>query len=198
MPLSRSGKDHLLQHPGLLSALGLGPLAAKSSTLTSGVCLGLVFVAVLWLSSLTVLPGRRYFPYRYLLAFILLITATWTSLIDMGLHAFFFQMRLTLDVYIPLVAVNALLLAFLEQNALSDAPAGLWKNAGTAGATVFLIVTVMGLLRELLGQGSVLTDIQVFPQGLAVFNSSAGAFIILGCLMALLNFVLKPRAGSLH
>ena len=196
MSVYRPDKNHLVEHPVLSTALGLGPLAAQSTTLAGGICLSLSFVTVLLFSCLVVLSFRRFIIYRYRLAFIMLITATVTSLLDMGLQTFFFQMRMTLGIYLPLVAVNTLLLVFLEQDILRNTPVGLLRRAGVTAAIVFPVIVSVGFLRELLSQGSLLSKIQVVPQAMPVFATSAGAFFILGCLLALSNSLLKRHVGD--
>ena len=184
------------QHPVMLSALGLSPLAVKSSTLLSGFSIGLVFLLVLLLSSMMVSLFRRFTPRCYSLAFIFLITTTWTGIIDMAMQAWFFEMHLTLGIYISLVAVNALTLAFMNENALHDPFVMVYKKAAGTGTIVLVLVTVTGLLRELLSQGSLLTGPILFPQGMPIFSTSAGAFLILGCLIAIFNLIFTKVSST--
>lgn len=194
--LHRFGKDALAEHPALLTALGLSPLAVKSTTLASGVVLGLAFAALLALSTLVVLAVRRCIPGRYKFAFLLLITSTWAGVIDMGLQAFLFQMRTALDVYLPLIAVNALILAILDKHGWDGTAGAAGMQAGLAGVMVLLMISATGLIREVLSAGTLSTHVHIFSRGMPIFASSAGAFIVLGCVLALFNHALASRSGG--
>lgn len=183
-------------HPATSTALGLSPLAAKCTTVSSGAGMGMVFALVLILSSVCLLISRRFIPYRFQFIFILLVTATWASIIDMGLQAWFFQLSMTLDIYVFLTAVNALLLTFLQQSPLLESPASVYKKTAITAAGVFMFIVVTGSVRELLGQGALLGSPVLFPQSLSLFNSAAGAFIVLGILMALIKSLTIKRSGS--
>jgi electron transport complex protein RnfE len=198
----------LSEHPVFVSALGVAPLAASSSTLLSALTIGVTAAGVFLLSSLTVSALRRFIPRDYRLAYILVISATWVTVADLLLLAFLYEMRISLDIYIPLIAMNSLLLMLLEDGALRlSVPAAAGKTFA-ASATVFLVLVLTGLIRELLTHGALMTDarlifpsapapfVTLFPEsaGFALFDAAAGALIVLGCVLALLNFL--SRAGK--
>ena len=186
--------------PAALSLVGLTPLLAVCTTLLSGLCMGLAFLAALTLSEITVSCVRRMIPTRFSLIYLLLIAATWVSVIDLLMQVWSYALREQLGIYLYLLAMNTTLLLHLETFPLRQ---GLRENIlaglGTAVTGVTLL-TATGLIRELAGQGGVLTDIRLLAQvewlsglqparlfngGLHLFNAGAGAFIVFGLLLAL-------------
>jgi len=162
------------QHPVIVSALGLS------------------FVITL-LSSVAVIGALRHFiSSLYRLAFILLVTATIVTILDRVMQAWLFELRLTLGMYVPLMAMNALLLCMLEEVALRRSLPQSLKQAAAAGMAVFAILAAAGLIRGSLGQGGEL----VFAVGLPIMETAAGAFLVLGCLIAAIRFLALPGTAS--
>lgn len=178
------------QHPVMVSALGLSPLLARSETLYSGLVMGLAFVIAL-LSSVAIVGAlRRFVPWSYRLIFILLVTATIVTILDRFMQAWLFELHQALGIYVPLMAMNALLLVTLEETALRRP---LWhslKTAAATGSAVFMILVVAGLLRQWLGQGGAMMP----AGGLPIMGTAAGAFLTLGCLIAAVRFLTAQSA----
>jgi electron transport complex protein RnfE len=183
---------YLIQHPVLTMALGLGPLLARSTSLMSAVMLGSALLLILLCSSLTLSVCRNLIPQRFRLVFILLITSVWVSVLDMLLQAHLYQIRATLDIYVPLLAMNSLVLLVLEQEALILAPGRMLQRSLQIAVLPVLVCIMTGLLRELLVTGTITIDTTLTRHAtppvtsLPLFDTVAGAFIIAGCLLALL------------
>lgn len=167
----------------MVSALGLLPLLAPGDTLVSAAVMGLAFAAALLSSALVLAVLRRLIPWSCHLVFILLITATSVTIIDRLLQAWLFQVRTDLGIYVPLIAVNPLLLSVLQETVLPQSPRQSLGYAAATAVAAGLLLAAAGLLRGLLGQA-----------GLSLMGSAAGAFLVLGCLIALIRF-LALRAG---
>ncbi len=189
--------------PVFVSALGIVPLTANSVTVCSAFVIALAWTVVFILSSITISGLRKLVPHAGRLPFILLVTSTWVSLADIFLQTFLYEMRMTLDIYIPLIALNSLVIMLLEEKMLRMPVAATVKPALACSAAVVFIVLSVGLLREALASGYLLTDftmlplismnlsLPVFPRDLtmSVFGTAAGAFIVIGCVMALVNYL---------
>lgn len=196
--------------PATLTLAGLTPLLVVSATLVSGLAMGLVFFAVLCLTGITVSCARRFITADTGLVYLLLISAAWVSIIDLLMQAGCFALREQLGIYLYLLAMNTTLLFHLEAFPLrktlrESAPASL--KTALAGAA---LLTVTGLLRELAARGGTLTDIRLLSNfealaslqpaylyrgGLRLFDTSAGAFIMFGLLLAALSYYI-PRTGA--
>ena len=73
--------------PATLSLVGLTPLLAVCTTLLSGLSMGLVFLAVFILTSLTVSCSRRFTRAGSKPVYLLLVAAAWVSVLDLLLQA---------------------------------------------------------------------------------------------------------------
>jgi len=192
MTFSEKLSSYLSGHPVFTVALGLGPLLAQSTTLISAVMLGTGFMLVLLFSSVTLSVMRNLVPHQFRLIFILLITSVWVSVLDMLLQVHLYQLRVMVDIYVPLLAMNSLVLLVMEQEALIHAPARMLRRSLIMAGLPLLLCMLTGLLRELLVTGTVFINITSIDHAaktaisLPIFDTVAGAFIIAGCLLALL------------
>lgn len=183
--------------PATIGATGLTPLLAVSATLLSGLAAGLACFFILLLSGATVVCLRGFIPARLRLVYLLLIAATWTTVVDLALQAGALPVREHMGVYLPLLAMNTALLHHLARLA-SEA----WQGAKAQvlatlkqGLAAVALLALAGLLREAAARGGVLTDAQElglaglsslapFTAGLSLFGQPAGAFIAFGLLLA--------------
>jgi len=202
--------ESIQRQPAITAALGICPLAANAATLLSAVTISLVFALVMILSTLSVSIVRNFVPHHYRMVFIFFISSTWVTCIDLLLQATMFEMRFSLDIYLPLIAVNSLLVYMLEAKALTERTTTLMKGALMTSAIVFFIVVTAGILRELIGQGALLSDSALlFPssnafsimlissgRSMAVFNTMVGSFIAVGLVISVINFLSRGRSVS--
>lgn len=176
----------------MVSALGLSPLLAQCETLYSALVMGLAFVIAL-LSSVAVIGAlRRLIPWSCRLIFILLVTATVVTILDRFMQAWLFDIHQMLGIYVPLIAMNALLLVTLEETALRRPLSQSLKTAAVTGVVVFVLLSGVGLMRECLGQGGEL----MYAAGLPIMGTAAGMFLTLGCLIAAVRFLTVRSATT--
>jgi electron transport complex protein RnfE len=193
-------------NPELLVILGLCPILAKSTTLLSGITMGLAALVVLVLTITSVSSCRRYIPHKLGLVVILVVSVTWVSVLDMLLRAYWFDMSEQLGMYIPLLAMNSFVLLCLEQTALGNSTAVALTVTLRRGVGIFAIVSLLGGLRELFGSGKLFSDADILPGenysqwhfadgGYALLMSAPGALLALGLLLAAYNhFTREPAA----
>ena len=187
------------QNPGLVQLLGLCPLLAVSTSLGSGLGLGLATLAVLTASNAAVSLVGRHFPREIRIPVYVLLIAALVTAVELVLAAWVPALHAALGIFLPLIVTNCLLLARAEAFA-SRRPLHQAVLDGLAMGGGFLaVLIVLGGLRELLGRGSLGGDIHVLlgsgtPVGLHVFGERhgfllallpPGAFVLLGLLLAL-------------
>ncbi|HHW99057.1 MAG TPA: electron transport complex subunit RsxE, partial [Firmicutes bacterium] len=115
--------------------------------------------------------------------------------VDMVMAAFVPDLHKVLGLFIPLIVVNCIILqraeAFASQNGILDSIAdGLGMGLGFTGA-----LTILGGIREILGAGS-LFGVSLFGpsfQPMLIMILAPGAFMTLGLLIALLNYLRSRR-----
>ncbi len=126
----------------------------------------------------------------------IVIIASFVTIVDLAMHAWFFELHKSLGLFIPLIVVNCIILgraeAFASRNPLSLA---LVDGIGM-GLGFTLGLAVLGGVREIFGSGSLL-GFSIFgpdyPPAL-VMILPPGAFLSLGFLLAGMNRLEEKRA----
>ncbi|HHG4459018.1 TPA: electron transport complex subunit E [Pseudomonas aeruginosa] len=187
---------------GLVQLLGLCPLLGTSNSTVNALGLGLATMLVLACSNAAVSLVRGAVSEAIRLPAFVMIIAVLTTCIELLMQAWTYELYQVLGIFIPLITTNCVILgraeAFAAKNGVLRASFdGLLMGLGFA-----LVLLVLGGLRELLGQGTLLADmhllfgpaaadwkIQPFPQyqGFLLAILPPGAFIMLGLLIALKN-----------
>ena len=194
------------KNPGLMY-LGVCPLLAKATTLLTGITMGVAALCILFMTVISVSSCRRYIPYRLRLPLILIISVTWVTVLDLLLQAYWFEMRQALEIYIPLLAMNSFILLSLEQTALTTSPMLALKATLDRGMRILLIVSLLGSLRELLGEGSLFNDANVLLGGnygqwllvdgaYTILHLAPGALLGLGLLLAAYKQIERRRSAQ--
>lgn len=187
----------------LVALLGLCPLLAVTNNAINGLALGLATTLVLLLSNTTVSLIRGVVRQEVRLPVFVLIIASFVTVVELSMHAWFFELYGVLGIFIPLIVTNCAIIgraeAFASKNPVGKAIA----DALAMGVGFSLALIVLGGLRELLGQGTLLAQadflfgaaasnwtihIENYP-GLLIAILPPGAFIGLGFLIALKNWI---------
>ena len=196
-------KDGLwTKNPGLVQLLGLCPLLAVTSTATNALGLGLATIAVLTISNVLIAMIRRLLREEVRIIMYVIIIASVVTCVQLCMQAYCSGIYETLGLYISLIVTNCIIIARAEIFA-SKNNVGLAALDGLANGLGFtLVLLCIGTIRELIGNGTVLADLDqlvgawgsdlkltVFPsdKGLLVAILPPGAFITLGLLVALKN-----------
>jgi len=150
----------LLPPVGLLA---LCPLLAAADTLLTAACVALLFLVLLFLVTSTMSAlGRGVAPELRILMLVL-ISGIWVTLLDLALQAYAYRLSAALGMYVPLLAVNSLLLT-LGEHSLRCGSARFGAQSGFIyGAWAALWIVPLGVVREILGTGALLSDSQILP-----------------------------------
>jgi electron transport complex protein RnfE len=191
-------------NPALIQLLGLCPLLAVSSTVTNALGLGLATLVVLVGSNVIVSLIRHQLSDAVRLPVFVMIIATFVTCIEMLMKAYTYELFQILGIFVPLIVTNCAILGRAEAFASRHPPALAALDGLMMGMGFLLVLVTLGALRELLGQGSLLVDINllfgpwaktwvVYPFGdnynFLVFVLPPGAFLITGLLIAVKNSI---------
>ena len=171
--------------------LSLCPALLVCTTFINAILMALVFLALLMLSTLTVSLCRNQLSPQHSLLGILLINASWAACLEMLAKVFFYELAMQLGFYLPLLAMNSFLLMALQSTALLNTPGTAVPCHLGQGLFAVAVICLTGLLRELLGQGTMLdgveyvsflnlTTVELSYPGLEVLQSPAAVFLLLG------------------
>lgn len=177
------------EHPVFRQLLGMCPTLAVTTSAINGISMGLAVIFVLFFSSLVVSLIRKIVPHQVRIAVYTVIIATFVTIVDLFLKAHFPEISTSLGPYVPLIIVNCIILGRCEAFASkSDIKSSLLDALGM-GVGFSWGLFILGSIREILGSGSIL-GIKVMPANynpLIIMILPAGAFLVLGFLVALMN-----------
>jgi electron transport complex protein RnfE len=191
------------QNAGLVQLLGLCPLLAISNNIVNALSLGLATMLVMAASSGAVSGVRNFVPSEIRIPVFVLIIAALVTVIDLAMNAFVHPLYLVLGIFIPLITTNCIVLARADAFASKNRPLHSVVDAFAMGLGLTLVLVVLGGIRELAGQGTLLSGIDlvfgeeaksfvvhVLPgyHGFLIAVLPPGAFIALGLLIAAYNW----------
>lgn len=188
------------ENPTFIQLLGMCPTLAVTTAMINGIGMGLSATFVLVFSNLAVSLVRKFVPDKIRIASYVVIIATFVSLVEMLLKAYLPDISNALGMFIPLIVVNCIILARAESFASKNKPLPSALDGLGMGLGFTAALTLIGAIRELLGNGSLL-GISVFGAGYnpaLIFILPPGAFLVLGILIAVINMIRdrKKEAGS--
>lgn len=184
----------ILQNPILVLFLGMCSTLAVSTSLTNALGMGLSTTAVLICSNVVISLLRKAIPKEIRIACYVVIIAGFVTIVELCLKAFLPDLSESLGLFIPLIVVNCIILGRAEAFASKETPGYAALDGLSMGLGFTLALCVMGFIRELLGNGSILGN-EVLPFKAILIAAPCGGFLVLGCLVALTNY-LKSRPGK--
>lgn len=194
--LSREfGKGLWAENPVLVSLLGLCPTLAVTNSAINGLAMGLATTFVVVSSSIIISSFRKLIPHQVRIAGYIVIIATFVTLADRYLAAFYPDISKALGPYVPLIVVNCIILGRQEAFASKHHPGRAALDALGMGVGFIAVLFVLGSIRELLGSGSILS-FQVLGDWWTpwmVMVLPPGAFLTLGLLIGLSNWINEKR-----
>lgn len=177
------------ENPLLRLVLGLCPALAVTNEAKNGLAMGLAATAVLLGSNLVISSLRKLIPPRVRIPVFIVVIASFVTIIDMTMHAFFFELHRVLGLFVPLIVVNCIILGRAEAFASKRPVINSLLDGVGMGVGFTLALIVLGAVREIFGYGTIF-GVTVFGAG---FNPALimilppGAFLALGFLLAFMN-----------
>jgi electron transport complex protein RnfE len=181
------------EHPVFRQLLGMCPTLAVTTSAINGLSMGLAVVFVLFFSSLVVSLIKNIVPHQVRIAVYTVIIATFVTIVDIFFKAQFPDISKALGPYIPLIIVNCIILGRCEAFASKNPVKSSLADALGMGIGFSWGLFTLGSIREFFGAGTIL-GIKLMPVNydpLVVMILPAGAFIVLGFLVAVMNSIEK-------
>ena len=190
--LSLVFKGIIKENPTFVLVLGMCPTLGTTTSASNGFGMGVATMAVLIMSNLVISLVKNLIPDKVRIPAFIVIIASFVTIIQMLMQAYVPALYASLGVFIPLIVVNCIILGRAEAFASKNSPVDSMLDGVGIGLGFTLSLTVIGAIRELLGNGSVFG----FSFGISdymplVFVLAPGAFLVLGYLMALFNKFVK-------
>ncbi|MDD4502016.1 MAG: electron transport complex subunit E [Clostridiaceae bacterium] len=186
--LQELSKGIFKENPTFILVLGMCPTLAISTTAENAFMMGIAATAVLVLSNLIISLLRKLIPDSVRIPVYITVIAGFVTIVQLLMKAFLPELNEALGIYIPLIVVNCIILARAEAFAGKNNPWYSFLDGLGMGLGFTLALTIIGTIREFLGSGSIfgLEIIKNIPMP-TLFITPAGAFLVLGMLMALIS-----------
>jgi len=179
--------------------LGMCPTLAVTNSATNGFAMAAATAFVLISSSTFVSLIRKFVPTQVRIPTYIIIIAGFVTLADLCLKAQYPQVSKALGPYIPLIVVNCLILGRAEFFASRHPLGRSVVDALGMGAGFMIVLVILGSVREVLGSGSIfgfaLLSADIWRPWV-VMVLPAGAFLTLGVMLGLLNYVTMKKGNS--
>ena len=184
-------KGLVKDNPTFVLLLGMCPTLATTTSAVNGLSMGLATLFVLVLSNMAISAVAPYTPDKVHIPVYIVVIATFVTVLQFLMQAFTPGIYATLGLFIPLIVVNCIVLGRAEAFAnkhgvIESACDGIGVGLGFTAS-----LTVLGLVREILGSGSAFGWKFITGDGMLAFVMAPGAFLCLGYLMVLFNQFFK-------
>ncbi len=167
--------------------LGLCPFLAVSGSVRDALGMGAAVIFVLCASNITISLIRNIIPSHVRIPVFVVVIATFVTIADYSLAVLSPQIHRNLGVYLPLVAVNCIILGRAEAYASKNNLINSLLDGLGVGIGFTFVIFIVSVIRELVGNGTIL-GIQIFGSNYIPFLimvTPPGAFILIGFLIAI-------------
>lgn len=203
----------LKNNPLFVAVLGTCPALAVTTSLESAFGMGLLFTFVLVCSNVIISALRKLIPEVIQTPAYIVVIAAFVTITKMFTQAFLPELYSSLGVFLSLLVVNCIVLgraeAFASKNGVVDSLLDALGN----GIGYTMAISIIGLLREILGVGyisigKIFTFIPLFQipilaspdnswgVAMSLFQNSAGGFIMMGIVMAIIKAIENQKTNK--
>ncbi len=182
------------ENPVFVQVLGMCPVLAVTNTVMNSLVMGLATWFVLLSSAIFVSLFRNVIPKQVRIATYILIIATFVTVADYVIPAISLEVHRSLGPFVALIVVNCVILGRAEAFSSKNTVGKSILDALGMGAGFTVAILCLGIVRELLGSGSLL-GIPVFGESYepwVIMVLPGGAFFALGAWLLLFSW-LKER-----
>lgn len=186
----------ITNNPVFVQLLGMCPTLATTTSVKNAIGMGAAVIAVLAFSNLFISLLRRIIPKEVRIASYIVIISGFVTMVELLIKAFFPAIDAALGLFIPLIVVNCIILARAEAFASKNGPIASFLDGIATGIGFMFALICIAFVRELIGTGMLFAaqdgsgGVQIFGDWFSpatIFLMPTGAFLTLGCLIALVQ-----------
>ena len=187
-------KGLIKENPTFVLLLGMCPTLATTTSAINGMSMGLATMFVLILSNMAISLIAPYIPDKVRIPSYIVVIATFVTVLQFFMQAYVPDIYETLGLFIPLIVVNCIVLGRAEafankNNVLDSALDGIGIGFGFT-----MSLTLLGVVREILGSGSVFGWKFIEGDGILAFVLAPGAFLALAYLIVIFRKLTTKKA----
>ena len=191
----------LTQNPVLVQVLGMCSTMAITTSFFNGLGMGVAVLVILTLSNVIISAIRKIVPDKIRIAMFIVVIAGFVTAVDLCIQAFVPALAESLGVFIPLIVVNCIILGRAESFSYKNGIVPSFFDGIFQGFGYTVVLLAMCIIREFLGAGTFGggllgvdgKGIQIIPAefGIGVMTLPVGGFIVLGVLIAAMQYGLS-------
>ena len=180
------------ENPTFVLMLGMCPTLATTTSAMNGLAMGLATMVVLICTNCVISCLKKLTPDKVRIPVFVVVIAAFVTVLQLFIKAFLPYIDQALGLFIPLIVVNCIILGRAEAFACRHTPVESAMDGVGIGLGFTMALTLLGVIRELLGAGSVF-GFSLLPEttNILLFVLPPGAFITLGFLIAVVNKLKK-------
>jgi electron transport complex protein RnfE len=185
------------ENPLLVLMIGLCSSLAVTIAVANGIGMGLSMTFVLVMSELVISLFRKLIPESVRIPIFIIVIAAFTTIIDYILQAYFPDLSESMGLFIPLIVVNCIIMGRVEAFASKESPGCVFFDGLGMGLGYTWVLTAISLVRELLGNGSIL-GFNVLPPSytpILFFALPPGGFLVFSLFISF-GLFLKGRINK--
>lgn len=175
--------------------LGMCSTLAVTTSVSNSLGMGIATTAVLLCSNIFISLLRNFIPKQIRIASYIVVISGFVTAVQFLIQAYLPSLYESLGLFIPLIVVNCIILGRAEAYASKNPPVRAALDGLAMGVGYTFALLVLGSIREILGNGSFL-GISLFGDSfepVTMIAQAPGAFIVLGSLLALINFISSKK-----
>jgi len=183
------------ENPVFKQLLGMCPLLAVTTSAENGFAMGMASTFVLICANMVVSLVKDFIPSKVRIPCYVVIIASFVTITDLVMAAYFSDLHKSLGLFIPLIVVNCIILGRSEGFASKNSISRSFVDGLAVGMGFTLALVILGGVRELFGSGTIFS-MSVFGDSylpLIVMILPPGAFIALGFIIAFFNKLEKSK-----
>jgi len=181
-------KGIVKENPNLVLILGMCPTLAVTTSAINAVGMGVATTFVLICSNVLISMLKKVTPTKVRIPIFIILIATFTTIVDLLLQAYFPALANSLGIFIPLIVVNCILLGRAESFACKNSVFHSLLDGMGMGLGFSISLFIIGAIREMLGNGAIFNHQFTHGSGIIIFILPAGAFLLIGFIIAFVNF----------
>lgn len=185
------------ENPVFRLALGLCPALAVSSSVQNAIGMGMAATFVLICSNVIVSIIRKGVPKKIRIPIYIVVIATFVTMVDLAMAGFAPALHKSLGIFVPLIVVNCIILGRAEAFAGKNSVFYSFMDGLGMGVGFTLALTLVSVVRELLGDGKLMA-IPIFGPGyepVLLLILPPGAFLTLGLFLGFFNWIEARRSN---
>ena len=180
-------KGLIKENPVFILLLGLCPVLGVTTSAFNGFGMGMATLFVLVMSNIVVSLIKNYIPNKVRIPSFIVVIASFVTITDLSMAAYAPALYDALGLFIPLIVVNCLVMGRAEAFASKNNTWSAIVDGLGMGLGFTLALTMLGAVREILGNYSIFGFKFIPVDGILVFVLAPGAFLGLAYLVAIMR-----------